>query len=86
MADYPSSALAPIEPAVLMQWDVAAAAVPFGAMISGSTAAETTYFMRAAKNPGPGYVVWTSIGTVDAAGLGAPTPIVPGTITIQASV
>ncbi len=86
MADYPSSALSPAEPVALAVWNVAGSTVPFGALILGSSSAETTYFMRAERSPGPGYVVWASVGTADSAGLRAPSPIIPGTITIQARV
>ena len=86
MADYASVAVSPAKPAELARWNAPASIVPLGAAILGSTASETTYFMRAKRNPGPGYVTWSSVGAADAEGLRAPTPIIPGTAAIQARV
>lgn len=86
MADYPSLTLTASAPAELARWDVQARTVQFAKVLLDGAAAKITYFMRAERNPAPGYVVWTSIGAVDSDGLRAPTPIIPGTITIQASI
>ena len=86
MADYPSRGLTATGPAPLAVWNVPAATVEFGKTILDGAGTVTTYFMRALRSPGPGFVVWVSVGLVDTAGARAGVPIVPGSATIQAHV